>query len=519
MSTLAKILWADDEIDLLRPQIMFLEKKGYEIIQVTNGYDAIESCAEERPDIVFLDESMPGISGLDTLTKIKEVNSNVPVVMITKNEAEDIMEEAIGAQITDYLIKPVKPQQILLTLKRILDNRRLVSESTNSAYQQEFNKLFATIQTGLDYQGWKDIYRKLIYWELQLDQTEGKEMADIMSMQKNEANNEFVRFIEKNYKNWIDADENRPTMSHTLFDDKVFPIIEKTEVPTILLVIDNLRFDQWKMIEPSLLPFYQKETENIFYSILPTSTQYSRNAIFSGLTPHEMAKRFPKWWKNDTDSGGKNMHEEDFLKDHLSRKRKDIRFEYHKITNHHAGKTLVDNAHNLLNNDLSVIVYNFVDMLSHARTEMEVLKELASDETAYRSLSKSWFDNSPLFETLKRLNDRPHKLLITTDHGTVRVQSPNKVIGDKNTTSNLRYKHGKNLSFKEKDVFYIRKPSELGLPQPNVSSAFIFARNADFFVYPNNYNHYVNYFKNTFQHGGISLEEVLIPFVSMTPKG
>lgn len=519
MSTLAKILWVDDEIELLRPQIMYLEKKGYEIVQAANGYDAIELYVEERPDIVFLDESMPGISGLDTLTKIKEISNNVPIVMITKNEAEDIMEEAIGAQITDYLIKPVKPQQIVLTLKRVLDKRRLVSESTNSAFQQEFNKLFAAIQTGLDYKEWGEIYRKLIYWELQLDQTEGREMAEVMSMQKNEANNEFVRFIERNYQDWMQSEEGRPTLSHTLFDDKVFPAMEETDIPTILLVIDNLRFDQWKTIEPSLLPFYQVEKEDLFYSILPTSTQYSRNAIFSGLTPYEMSKRLPNWWKNDTDEGGKNMHEADFLTDQLSRKRKDIRFEYHKITNHRAGKNLVDNAHNLLNNDLSVIVYNFVDMLSHARTEMEVLKELASDETAYRSLSKSWFENSPLFEILKRINDRPHKLLITTDHGTMRVQSPNKVIGDRNTTTNLRYKHGKNLSFDEKKVFYIRKPSDIGLPQPNVSSAFIFARNEDFFVYPNNYNHYVNYYKNTFQHGGISLEEVLIPFVELSSKG
>jgi len=516
--SLAKILWADDEIDLLKPQILYLEKKGYEIVQVTNGYDAIELCSEIRPDVVLLDESMPGIGGLDTLTEIKKINNNLPVVMITKNEAEDIMEEAIGGQIADYLIKPVKPQQILLTLKRILDNRRLVSEKTNSAYQQEFNKLFSEIQMGLDHEQWKDIYKKLTYWELQLDNTEGREMAEIMWMQKTEANNEFVKYIEKNYGDWINLGQDRPTMSHTLFDDKIFPVLDKAEVPTILLVIDNLRYDQWKMIEPILMPFYQKETEDIFYSILPTSTQYSRNAIFSGLTPNEMSKRLPKWWKNDIDEGGKNMHEADFLADQLSRKRKDIKFEYHKITNHHSGKSLVDNAFNLLNNDLSVIVYNFVDMLSHARTEMEVLKELASDETAYRSLSKSWFENSPLFEILKRISERPHKLLITTDHGTIRVQNPVKVVGDRNTTTNLRYKHGKNLSYNAKHVFEARNPDVVGLPKPNVSSTYIFSRGNDFFVYPNNYNHFVNYYKNTFQHGGISLEEVLIPFVELTSK-
>jgi len=519
MSEKVKILWADDEIDHLKPQIMFLEAKGYEIVQVTNGYDAIEQCQESRPDVVFLDEQMPGIGGLDTLTKIKEINANVPIVMITKNEAEDIMEEAIGSQITDYLIKPVKPQQILLTLKRILENKRLVSEKTNSDYQQEFTKLFSEIQMGLDFTEWMEMYKKLTFWELKLEGTEGKEMLEVMNMQKSEANNEFVRFIEKNYESWIHAEkEDRPTMSHTLFNDMIFPKMEETKDPTILVVIDNLRYDQWKIIEPMLLEYFQLEEEKMFFSILPTSTQYSRNAIFSGLTPADMSKRLPKWWKDDIDEGGKNLHEEDFLRDQISRKRKEIKFGYTKITNNHNGKLLVDNAHNLLNNDLSVIVYNFVDMLSHARTEMEVLKELASDEPAYRSLTRSWFDHSPLFEALKRIADKKFKLLITTDHGTIRVQNPVKVIGDKKTTTNLRYKHGKNLNYDKKDVFEVRNPYAAGLPQPNVSSSFIFSKANDFFVYPNNYNHYAKYYKDTFQHGGISLEEVLIPFVSLRTK-
>jgi len=344
-------------------------------------------------------------------------------------------------------------------------------------------------------------------------------MLEMMEMQKTEANAQFVKYVEKNYEQWMNTEgDNRPTMSHTLFNDLIFPALEGNSDPTILVVIDNLRYDQWKIIEPMLKEYFHLEQEKMFYSILPTSTQYSRNAIFSGLTPAEMGKKYPNWWKNDTDEGGKNMHEADFLQDHLSRKRKDIKFSYTKITNHHNGRILVDNAHNLLNNDLSVIVYNFVDMLSHARTEMEVLKELASNEVAYRSLTQSWFDNSPLFDTLRRIADRKINLLITTDHGTIRVQNPVKVVGDKNTTANLRYKHGKNMSFKEKEVYTVRKPLEIGLPRPNVSSAFIFARSNDFLVYPNNYNYYVNYFKNTFQHGGISLEEVLIPFVQMKSK-
>ncbi len=518
MSAKVRILWADDEIDHLKPQIMFLEEKGYEIIPVTNGYDAIEKFKEERLDVVFLDESMPGIGGLDTLAKLKEIDNNVPVIMITKNEQEDIMEEAIGSQITDYLIKPVKPNQILLTLKRVLQGRRLVSEKTNSNYQQTFSTIFSQIQMGLDHEEWKEIYKRIIYWELELGNTEGREMADVMNMQKTEANAEFVRYVSKHYLSWISGEEEGPTLSHQVFDRLVFPNMDDG-IPTILCVIDNLRFDQWKTIEPLLADFYTVEEEKMFFSILPTSTQYSRNAIFSGMTPAEMSRQHPEYWKNDIDEGGKNNHERDFLREQLKRKRKDYKYSYTKITNHENGKNMVDNVHNMLDKDLNVIVYNFVDMLSHARTEMEVLKELASDEVAYRSLTRSWFEHSPLLDALKRISEKKIRLLITTDHGTMRVHNPVKVVGDKNTTSNLRYKHGKNLNYKASDVLAFKDPIKAGLPRPNVSSTFIFALNDDFFVYPNNYNHYVNYYGNTFQHGGLSLEEVVIPFVVLNSKG
>lgn len=516
--TNGRILWADDEIDHLKPQILFLEGKGYEIVPVTNGHDAIEVCKEENFDVVFLDESMPGLGGLETLTQIKELKSNLPVVMITKNEEENIMEEAIGGQIADYLIKPVKSNQILLTLKRILDSKSLVSQKTNSAYQQEFSKLFAQIQMGLDHEEWKELYRRMVYWELELGNTEGREMLEIMTMQKNEANSEFAKYVSKNYGSWISGDEKGPTLSHQLFDRHVFPNMDEG-IPTILLVIDNLRYDQWKTIEPIITEFFTVEQEELFFSLLPTSTQYSRNAIFSGMTPHDMAKYLPEYWKFDTDEGGKNNHEKDFLADQLNRKgKKSLRTSYNKITNHNNAKILVDNVHNLLDKDLNVIVYNFVDMLSHARTEMEVLKELASDEAAYRSLTKSWFLHSPLYDALKRIADKKIRLLVTTDHGTIRVQNPVKVVGDRSTTTNLRYKHGRNLSYKENEVLDFKKPEKMGLPAPNVSSTYIFTKNSDFFVYPNNYNHYVKHYRNTFQHGGLSLEEVIIPFISLKSK-
>ncbi|MGB1205629.1 MAG: PglZ domain-containing protein [Chitinophagales bacterium] len=516
-----KILWADDEIERLKAQILFLEKKGYQIVPVTNGYDAIDHCREEAVDVVFLDESMPGISGLETLTKIKEIDANLPIVMITKNEAENIMEEAIGVQITDYLIKPVNPSQILLTLKKIIDNTRLVSEATTSAYQQQFRRIFNDIQLGADHRDWADIYKKLIYWELELDNAKTENMKEVLAMQKSEANTEFSKFIIKNYVRWI---QNRthgdiPTMSHTLFRDKIFPNIEDNATNFVIL-IDNLRFDQWKILQPIISEEFRFLEEDTFFSILPTSTHYSRNAIFAGLMPFDIARRFPHLWKNDVDEGGKNLEEEAFLADQLDRTNNNMKFSYTKITNNYNARNLVDNIHNLTHNKLNVIVYNFVDMLSHARTEMEVLKELASDESAYRSITKSWFLHSPLWQAMRRLKDQKKKvnIFITTDHGTIRVNRPSKVVGDRNTTTNLRYKHGKNLKYNSRDVLEVRNPRDAMLPCPRVSSTFIFAKEDLFFVYPNNYNHFVNYFRNTFQHGGISLEEVIIPVARFTSK-
>lgn len=510
-----KILWADDEIELLKPHIMFLEQKGYEVHTVNNGDEAVEECAAQAFDIVFLDENMPGISGLEALTRIKEKNPQIPIVMITKSEEETIMEEAIGGKIADYLIKPVNPNQILLSLKKNLNQSALVSQKTNASYQQEFRQIGMDLGDNLDKDEWSDIYRKLIYWELELDSSEDKSMEEILRMQKQEANEQFVRFIENNYLEWLNGTEESPELLHTLFKNKVAPEIDDT---TFLLVIDNLRYDQWQVLKPLFQKLFTIKEDDIVYSILPTATHYARNAFFAGLLPSEIAKKFPNLWKNEEDEGGKNMHEKELLAANLKRLGKNISFSYNKITNLEAGKKLNDNFHQLTNNDLNVIVYNFVDMLSHARTDMEVIRELADDESAYRSLTLSWFEHSPLFEIIKKIAQNKSKIVLTTDHGTVKVQNPVKIVGDKKVNTNLRYKTGKNMSYKDKDVFKVKDPQEAYLPKSNLSSEFVFAKDADFFVYPNNYNYFANFYKNTFQHGGISLEELLIPFVVMDPK-
>tara|TARA_Y100001933_G_scaffold200353_1_gene201491 strand:- start:536 stop:2080 length:1545 start_codon:yes stop_codon:yes gene_type:complete len=513
--TKISILWVDDEIDLLKPHILFLEKKDYQVTTCKSGQEALEEIRNAPFDIVFLDENMPGISGLETLNEIKQLDASLPVVMITKSEEEYIMDEAIGSQIADYLIKPVNPNQILLSLKKSLDNSRLVSERTTANYQQEFRKIAMDLSMVNSWEEWAELYKKLIYWELRLEDIEDSSMFEILESQKVEANSQFGKFIDKNYASWFEGDD-APVLSHTLFKKLVKPEVEGSH--TLLLVIDNLRYDQWLAFEEVLTSFYRKKKEVPYFSILPTATQYARNAIFSGLTPLDMEKRHPDWWKNDTDEGGKNLFEDKFLGAQLERLGMNLKWEYHKISSLKQGKQLAQNFKSQRDNDLTVIVYNFVDMLSHAKTEMEVIKELASNDKAYRSLTLSWFKNSPLLDIVQQAQLLGMKLIVTTDHGTINVKHPSKVIGDRETSLNLRYKTGRSLTYEEKDVLAAKNPHSIHLPNINLSSSFIFAKNDLFFAYPNNYNHYVSYYRNTYQHGGVSLEEMIVPFVVLEAK-
>ena len=514
-----QILWADDEIDLLKPHVLFLEKKGYQITPVNSGADALEQVGERNFDLVFLDENMPGMTGLETLAQIKSTRPSLPVVMITKSEEEHIMEDAIGAKIADYLIKPLNPNQILLSVKKILDNRRLVSEKTNLSYQQDFRNISMAYQERIDHAEWADIYKKLAFWELEIDNTEARSMGEVIDMQKDEANANFVKFIRENYEDWLnEADEDRPLLSHQLMKKKVFPLLE-TKEPVFFVVIDNLRYDQWKILQPIVEELFTVEEESMYYSILPTTTAFARNAIFSGLMPGEIEKKHPDLWVNDIDDEGKNNHEEALLMHQLRRNHLGkLKTSYHKVITTQQGRDLTDKVNNLFGNDLNVIVYNFVDMLSHARTDSMMVRELAPDESAYRSLTRSWFEHSPLLDILRRVAAKKARVVLTTDHGTIRVKRPFKIIGDRNVNTNLRYKQGKNLGFDGDDVYVVRKPERIFLPKPNVSTAYVFAVQDYFFAYPNNYNHYVNYYRDTFQHGGVSLEEMIIPFVELRAK-
>ncbi len=512
------ILWADDEIDLLKPHILFLNDKGYNVTPVNSGADAIDKCETSYYDIVFLDENMPGMSGLETLGAIKSTRPNIPVVMITKSEEEHIMEEAIGSKIADYLIKPLNPNQILMSVKRILDNKRLVTEKINLDYQQDFRNLAMAFNDHMDHQEWAEVYKKLVYWELEIDNTENRSMAEVLENQKEEANANFAKYVLNNYQDWLnDPNVSKPLLSHQLMKKKVFPQVND-EGPLFMFLIDNLRYDQWKIIEPVVLNYFNVDEEELYYSILPTTTAYSRNAIFSGMLPLEMAKFHPDLWVGEDDEEGKNKHEDAFLERQIAKQRLQIKHSYHKIIHANQGKQLLDSINNLMDNHLNVIVYNFVDMLSHARTDMQMIRELAHDESAYRSITNSWFIHSPLLETMKRIAEAGGRMIITTDHGTIRVKRPFRIVGDKNTNTNLRYKQGKNLGYDGKSIFAVKKPDDFHLPKVNVSTSYVFAIEDNFFAYPNNFNYYVNYYKDTFQHGGVSLEEMIIPVVTASAR-
>ena len=515
------ILWVDDEIELLKAHIIFLEKKGYEVTTVSNGPDAIDQCHQQTFDLILLDEMMPGLSGLETLQQIKEIQPATPVVMCTKSEEENIMDQAIGSKIADYLIKPVNPSQILLTLKKNIHQKQIVTEVTQSGYQQDYQQIAMQMMDCRNIQDWMGVYKRLVKWELELSSTDSN-MTEMLQMQKEEANLGFAKYIAKNYLTWVDpknatrAVDGKPMMSPDIFKDKLFPLLDKGE-KVFLIVIDNFRYDQWKMLAQDVADSFDIE-EDMYMSILPTATQYARNAIFSGLMPNKIAELFPDLWVDEDEEEGKNLNEDPLIQTQLERFRKHYSFSYHKVNDSTGADKFLDKYNEIKGNDLNVLVVNFIDMLSHARTESKMVRELANNESAYRSITQSWLRHSVLSDLFKRLAQSDYKVIITTDHGSIRASKPIKIIGDRNTNTNLRYKLGKNLAYNAKEVFVIKEPHKAQLPAPNLSTSYVFAYGDAFFAYPNNYNYYVSYYKDTFQHGGISMEEMLIPIITLTPR-
>jgi len=513
--TNGQLLWVDDEMELLKAHVIFLEKKGYEVTLASNGTDAIDLCRDHSFDLVLLDEQMPGLSGLETLQRIKELTPATPVVMVTKSEEENIMEQAIGQKIADYLIKPVNPNQILLTLKKNIHRREIETEVTQSQYQQNFQQIAMQIMECQSWQDWKEVYRRLVHWELQLSSTDSN-MTEMLQMQKEEANLGFAKFIKKNYLDWVGGNGGAPLMSHQVFKEKVFPLLSAGE-KVFLVVMDNFRYDQWRMLAQEIGDLFDIE-EDLYCSILPTATQYARNAIFSGLMPNKIAEMFPDLWVDEDEEEGKNLNEAPLIQTQLDRYRRRNTFSYHKVNTSQDADRLMQQFNQLQKNDLNVVVFNFIDMLSHARTESRMVRELANNESAYRSITLSWLRHSVTSEFFRQLAQTDYRVIVTTDHGSIRCTRPVKIVGDRNTNTNLRYKLGKNLGYDSKDLFVIREPQKAFLPSPNLSTSYVFATGDLFFAYPNNYNYYVSYYRDTFQHGGISLEEMMIPIITLKGK-
>lgn len=511
----ARLLWVDDEIDMLRAHILFLEKKDYEVVTATNGPDAIDLCREQSFDLVLLDENMPGLSGLETLMQLKEVAPNVPIVMVTKNEEEDIMDQAIGSKIADYLIKPVNPKQILLTLKKNIHQREIVQEVTQTGYRQDFSRIGMQLSENLSPDEWKELYKRLVRWELELSEADS-DMDEMLRMQKEEANQTFAKFIRRNYEHWVNHPDERPLMSPDVFKRCIFPRLSQGK-KVFLLVLDNFRFDQWRVLSQELADDFDME-EDLYYTILPTATQYARNAIFAGLMPLQIKQMYPDLWVDEEEDEGKNLNEEALIRNQLQRFRRRESFTYHKLNDSTAVDHLLGQMQQFAATPLNVLVINFIDILSHARTESKMVRELAGNESAYRSITLSWFRHTPIRDLFHRLAELDYDIIITTDHGSIRVDEPSKVVGDRNVNTNLRYKLGRNLSYNAKEVYEVRTPKDILLPQPNLSTAYIFATGTRFFAYPNNYNYYVQYYKDTFQHGGISMEEMLVPLVTLHSK-
>ena len=515
------LLWVDDEIEQLKGHIMFLEKKGYEIVTVSNGTDALDLCRQRNFDLVLLDEQMPGISGLETLRQLKEINPSITVVMVTKSEEENIMEQAIGQKIADYLIKPVNPNQILLTLKKNIHRRAIETEITQSQYQQNFQQIAMQIMDCKTWNDWVQVYKRLVHWELELSATEST-MTEMLQMQKEEANNGFAKFIKKNYLAWLEnssssSSSSKPVLSPEIFKTKVFPMLNAGE-KVFLVVLDNFRYDQWRVLSGELSAYFDID-EDMYYSILPTATQYARNAIFSGLMPNKIQEMFPDLWVDEDEEEGKNLNEEPLIRTQLERYRRKETFSYHKINTQADADKLMQQMNQISKNPLNVVVFNFIDMLSHARTESKMVRELANNESAYRSITLSWFRHSVISDFFRQLAQMDCKVIVTTDHGSIRCTQPVKIVGDRNTNTNLRYKLGKNLSYDEdKSLFVIKDPRKALLPSPNLSTSYVFATGDSFFAYPNNYNYYVSYYRDTFQHGGISMEEMIVPLITLEGK-
>lgn len=514
----SKILWVDDEIDHLKSHILFLQERGYKVTPVTNAEDAVSLVEKEPFDVILLDEMMPGLSGLEAVSIFKEKNPSIPVIMITKSEEENLMEDAIGENIDDYLTKPVNPSQILSSCKRILERKRITNEKMTRHHTTEFRKISSILNGQVSVNDWIDIYIRLSQREIELDHYPNPDLRQILCDLHRECNKVFADFIESNYSHWVSG-EGGPLLSPDIISKYVFPLLKRNE-RVLFILIDNLRLDQWMFIEPMMYDLFSIKREH-YYSILPTATPYSRNSIFAGMFPRDIEKVHHELWKKgDDDESSRNRFEHDFLNFQLERKGVHLnrKTKYVRIINQNKSRETVKKVNEFFSVPLSVMVFNFVDILSHRRNDSQIIQEIIPDESAYRSLTKTWFEHSDLYEILKAASQEDIHIVLTTDHGSIRAMNGSIVRGDRETSTNLRYKYGRGIRGDRKESIMVKDPGSFGLPRRSINTNFLIARENYYFVYPTNYRKYLTLYKDSFQHGGVSLEEMILPVVLLKGK-
>jgi len=520
MAKKGRILWVDDEIELLKSHILFLRSRGFDVTSVSNGKDAIELVAKENFHLVLLDEMMPGLDGLSTLETIKETSPGLPIIMITKNEEESLMEKAIGKKITDYLTKPVNPSQILMACKKVIDQQRIATEQAAQNYMSEFHRISNKLYDKLNSNDWIEIYSKLARWDLEFDDYPDLGLKETLVDQFRDCNIEFAKYIEKKYPEWLKSDYHfRPTLSPDVLKKNVFPLLKENK-KVLFIILDCMRLDQWYTFESLLYDFYNIETD-FHYSLLPTATPYTRNAMFSGLFPAEIQKMYPDIWPEEPETTSMNKHEHKMLEEYL--RREEIKLKngchYIKVLTSQEGWNVDRKIKSFLGNSFLALVINFVDILAHRRSESDIIKEILPNESSYRSIVRTWFKHSWIYSVLRKFSEYGFHIVLTSDHGSIRVQNDVKVIGDKDTSTNIRFKYGKNLNCPPKYSLVIKDPAKYKLPDIGINTNYLISKENYYFVYPTNYHKFQSYYHDTFQHGGISMQEMILPVVKMTPKG
>ena len=514
-----RILWVDDEVDLLKPHLLFLQARGYHVDAISNGDDALELLRENSYDLVLLDDQMPGRSGLEVLEVMRRENPHQRVVMVTKSEEDHTMTEAIGRRVDDYLVKPTSPRQVLSVVTRILEGSSIQQQRVAQDFAARFGTLSRAAQDASTADDYAAVYAELVGWQVRLEAAGETGLLDTVHQLVIDLRRDFGAWVVGEYPRWMKDAADRPRLSVDLVREFLVPRLGAE--PVWFVVLDCMRLDQWRAMAPLLAPYFEIE-ESFHYSILPTATPYARNAIFSGLYPDQIAEKRPEWWDASDDEGSLNAFEDQLLIEQLKRLTgRDVPVHYEKIFSDRQAEQVRARVNHALRTPGMVIalVFNFVDLMTHGRSESPILMEVARDEAALRDLTKAWFERSTAYAVLQEAARQGHKVILTTDHGSILCQHSTTVFARKDATSNLRYKFGQDLRAEiASTAFSTRDEKDLRLPPGRLGMSYVLALEDFFFVYPTKLREYQARYKNSFLHGGISPEEMIVPVASLTPR-